>query len=261
MKPLMSLNASELFTERKQDFLDSFDPRGRMVCAVAYAVALSAIDGAAALGAAALFPCALLFCAPPRPLLATLRRLNAIGLVMTVLLMLTWPGERLWGPFTREGLHRGLLITVRLNLISLPLLRLVTAMGPARCEAALERLGCPEKLRVLFLLTLRGIYLLAERMSCALQAVNLRSGGFSGPSAPLRGMLRWRVFAFLAASSLLQSSDRSERMMLALKCRGGTAGFTALHSMQWKLRDTALAALCTAIVTAALALNFSGGLS
>ncbi|MGI6075788.1 MAG: energy-coupling factor transporter transmembrane component T family protein [Pyramidobacter sp.] len=259
MKSLMSLDASRLFTERTQNILDLFDPRGRMVCATVYAVAISALDGAVALAVAALFPAALLFCGPVRPLFLSLRRLNVVSLAMTALLMVTWPGEPLWGPFTREGLRQGVLITVRLNLISLPLLRLMVAMGPARSQAALERLGCPEKLRILFLLTLRGIYLLARRMGLALQAINLRSGAVSGRSSHLKGMLRWKVFAFMAASSLLQSADRSERMMLALKCRGGLAGFAAGQDMRWKIRDTALAAFCAAVLAIALAFNFSGG--
>lgn len=253
----MRLDTGDLFAENARAPLDVFDPRARIVCAAAYAVTLSALDRPAALAFAALLPGALFFCGPLRPLLRSLRQLNLVSLVMTFLLALTWPGETLWGPFTREGIRQGLLIAVRLNLISVVLLRLIAAMGPARSETALARLGCPEKLRVLLLLTLRGIYLLAERMATALQAVNLRSG--AGRSPHLKGMLRWRVFAFMAASALLQSSDRSERMMLALNCRGGLAGFAAAQPLRWRIRDTALAVFCAVVLAAAQALDFSGG--
>ena len=253
----MRLDTGDLVAENARAPLDVFDPRARIVCAAAYAVTLSALDRPAALAFAALLPGALFFCGPLRPLLRSLRQLNLVSLVMTFLLALTWPGETLWGPFTREGIRQGLLIAVRLNLISVVLLRLIAAMGPARSETALARLGCPEKLRVLLLLTLRGIYLLAERMATALQAVNLRSG--AGRSPHLKGMLRWRVFAFMAASALLQSSDRSERMMLALNCRGGLAGFAAAQPLRWRIRDTALAVFCAVVLAAAQALDFSGG--
>ena len=255
----MRLDTGDLFAENARAPLDVFDPRARIVCAAAYAVTLSALDRPAALAFAALLPGALFFCGPLRPLLRSLRQLNLVSLVMTFL-ALTWPGETLWGPFTREGIRQGLLIAVRLNLISVVLLRLIAAMGPARSETALARLGCPEKLRVLLLLTLRGIYLLAERMAAALQAVNLRSGARgAGRSPHLKGMLRWRVFAFMAASALLQSSDRSERMMLALNCRGGLAGFAAAQPLRWRIRDTALAVFCAVVLAAAQALDFSGG--
>ena len=256
----MHLDTGDLFAENARVLLDAFDPRARMLCAAVYAATLSAMDRPAALAFAALLPGALFLCGPLRPLLRSLRQLNLVSLAMTFLLALTWPGKTLWGPFTREGIRQGLLITVRLNLISVALLRLIAAMGPARSETALARLGCPEKLRVLLLLTLRGIYLLAERMAMALQAVNLRSGSRpSGRSPDLRGTLRWRVFAFMAASALLQSSDRSERMMLALNCRGGLAGFAAAQPLHWRIRDTALAVFCAILLAAALALDFSGG--
>ena len=174
----MHLDPGGLFAENARVLLDAFDPRARMLCAAVYAATLSAMDRPAALAFAALLPGALFFCGPLRPLLRSLRQLNLVSLAMTFLLALTWPGKTLWGPFTREGIRQGLLITVRLNLISVALLRLIAAMGPARSETALARLGCPEKLRVLLLLTLRGIYLLAERMATALQAVNLRSVPF-----------------------------------------------------------------------------------
>ncbi|MDY4031702.1 MAG: energy-coupling factor transporter transmembrane component T [Pyramidobacter sp.] len=256
----MRLDTGGLFAENARAPLDAFDPRARLLCAAAYAVTLSALDRPAALAVAALLPGTLLFCGPLRPLLRSLRQLNLVSLAMTFLLALTWPGRTLWGPFSREGIRQGLLITVRLNLISIALLRLIAAMGPARCETALARLGCPEKLRVLLLLTLRGIYLLAERMATALQAVNLRSGSRGAGRSPyLKGTLRWRVFAFMAASALLQSSDRSERMMLALNCRGGLAGFAAAQPLRWKTRDTALAVFCAVVLAAAQAFDFSGG--
>lgn len=258
----MHLDTGRLFVENTHVPLDVFDPRARMLCATVYAVTLSALNDPAALAFASLLPAILFFCGPLRPLLRSLRQLNMVSLAMTFLLALTWPGRRLWGPFTHEGIQQGILITVRLNLISAVLLRLIVSMGPARCETTLASLGCPEKLRILLLLTLRGIYLLAERMSTALQAINLRSGLCgTGRSPHLKGMLRWRAFAFMAASALLQSSDRSERMLLALNCRGGLAGFATAQRLHWRIRDTALALLCAATLAAALALNFSGGFS
>ncbi|MBR1671849.1 MAG: hypothetical protein IJ702_02885, partial [Fretibacterium sp.] len=198
--------------------LDVFDPRARLLCALALSLLLSALEEPALLLCAALVPLALLPCGPVRPLLRVLLRLNAVSLAVALLLGVTYPGGALWGPLSREGIRMGGLIALRLNLISIVLLRLAVAMGPMRMDTALSRLGLPEKLRVLLLLTLRGIFLLMERAASALRAVRLRAPG-------LRGMLKWRAFACVAASSLPQGSDRSERMMMALRCRGGLAGF------------------------------------
>ena len=209
--------------------LDAFDPRSRLLCALALSLVLSAMGDPALLLCAALIPLALILCGPLRPLLRALLRLNAAALVMALLLALTWPDRD-------EGLRMGLVITLRLNLVMILLLRLVAAMGPVKVDAALSRLGMPEKLRVLLLLTLRGIFLLMERFASALITVRLR--------APrLKGTLNLKAFSCVVASSLLQASDRSERMTAALRCRGGLAGFHQTPPLCWRRRDTALCLL------------------
>ncbi|MCR4818925.1 MAG: energy-coupling factor transporter transmembrane protein EcfT [Fretibacterium sp.] len=213
--------------------LDIFDPRARLLCALALSFALSALGTPALLLYAALIPLALIPCGAVQPLLLTLLRLNAAGLIMALFLALTYPGAALWGPFSREGVRMGLTVLLRLNLIMIVLLRLAAAMGPERTDAALTRLGLPEKLRVLLLLTLRGIFLLSERFASALRAVRLR--------APhLQGTLKLKAFACVAASALLQASDRSERMAAALRCRGGLSGFHQTPHLVWRRRDTVL---------------------
>lgn len=212
--------------------LDAFDPRARLLCALAVAVAVSSLSSLPALLCASIVPLGLLLCGPVVPLLRSLLRLNVVGFVMALLLALTCPGPDLWG-LSREGLRLGALIIVRLNLISVTLLRLAAAMGPGRLNAAMSGLHVPEKLRVLLLLTLRGILLLVERTESALRALHLRAPG-------LRGALRLRAFACVAASSLVQGADRSERVMMALRCRGGLGGFAQGPERHWRLRDTAL---------------------
>ena len=141
----------------------------------------------------------------------------------------------------------GLLIAVRLNLISVVLLRMIVSMGPLRVDAALARLGLPEKLRALLLLALRGVFILTDRVSASLLALRLR--------APrLGGLMRWKAFACVLASSLIQSSNRSERMMTALRCRGGLAGFAQVPPLQWRRRDTVLCLLFALDAAAVLAL-------
>ena len=232
--------------------LDVFDPRARLLCALALSAALSAVGDPDLLLCAAIIPLALIPCGPVGLLLRVLLHLNAAGFVMALFLALTYPGAALWGPFSREGVRMGLTILLRLNLIMIVLLRLAAAMGPERVDAALFRLGLPEKLRVLLLLTLRGIFLLAERFASALRAVRLR--------APcLRGTLKLKAFACVAASALLQASDRSEHMTAALRCRGGLAGFHQAPPLSWRWRDTALCFLFAGDIAALAWAALRGG--
>ncbi len=224
--------------------LDAFDPRARLLCALALSAALSAVrEPTSLLYAGGIIPFALIPCGPVRPLFRALLRLNAAALVMVLFLALTWP---------EGGGRMGLVIALRLNLIMLVLLRLVAAMGPVGVDAALFRLGLPEGLRLLLLLTLRGVFLLMERAVSALRALRLR--------APrLEGTLKWRAFACVAASSLLQASDRSERMTAALRCRGGLAGFRQTPPMAWRRRDTALCLLFAGNIASLMWLTLRGG--
>ena len=233
--------------------LDVFDPRARLLCALSLSAALSAVNDPVLLLCAAFIPLALVPCGPVRPLFRALLRLNAAGLIMALLLALTYPDAALWGPFSREGLRVALTVLLRLNLIMIVLLRLVTAMGPERVDSALSRFGLPEKLRVLLLLTLRGIFLLVERFASTLRAVRLR--------APrMKGTLKLKAFACMTASSLLQASDRSERMTAALRCRGGLAGFHQAPPLCWHGRDTALCLLFAGDIAALAWAAFCGGI-
>ena len=243
-----SLEALTLEAPPEVDRLSAFDPRARLLCALGFALLISSLRSPAALACASLLPLALLPGGAMRPLLRDLLRLNAATAVILLFTTLTWPGERV-GFLSPEGLRMGLLTAVRLNLISLLLLRLVLAMGLEKNDAALSRLGVPEVFRALLLLTLRGIFLLRERTEAALTAARLRLPG-------LRGLTRLRVFANILASSLLQSADHADRVMMALRCRGGLAGFAQTPPMRWRRRDALFALLFILNAAAALAVEW-----
>ena len=241
MRAALLLEDGALFRDaaKASGTLDVFDPRSRLLCALGFALAVSAMKEGAALLCASVIPLALLFCGP-LPLRALLR-LNGAALIMAALLALTWPD-------VREGMRMGLLLLLRLNLIFIALWRLVIAMGPGEIDAALTRLGLPERLRLLLLLTQRGAGLLAERLETSLRALCLR--------APrLVGTLKLKAFASVAASSLVQGADRSERMVMALRCRGGLKGFAQTRVLTWRWRDTALCLSFALTLATAFALS------
>ena len=240
------LDAGTFLRDRadKDGLLDALDPRCRLLCALVFAFAVSLLESPASLLCASLIPLALLLRGPITLLIRPLLRLNGVALVMAILLVLTYPRH----PDPWAGLRLAALLIVRLHLISIVLLRLALLMGPGKLDAALASLGLPEKLRLLLLLTQRGIFLLLDRLDTSLRAVHLR--------APrLRGTLKLKIFAGVSASSLIQSAARSERMTLALRCRGGLGGFDQIPPLVWRWRDTALCLAFALDIAAALALG------
>jgi cobalt/nickel transport system permease protein len=120
-----------------------------------------------------------------------------------------------------------------MNLISVVLLRMTVSMGMPAITDALGRLGLPEKLRMLLLLTMRYVFLLADSVRTMSMAVNLRAPDIRGPES-------YRAFAFMVGTTLVHSVDRSERCSLAIDCRGGISGFSQLSDNRWRLCDTAV---------------------
>ena len=108
----------------------------------------------------------------------------------------------------------GISIALRMNVIYIICAIFIFPLGVSGIYKILVFLHCPEKLRVLIILTLRGIYILRERFDAALISAKLR--------AP---KLTLKTFAYITGSVLLQSSRRSEKMLQAINSRGGFGGF------------------------------------
>lgn len=251
----MELETVGLRAEAAPTRLDVFDPRGRVLCALALACVLASVRSFSALLCGLPIPLILLLLdrdgTPGRELL----HLNAVGLFIALLLMLTYPGERFWGVFSVEGLKLSGLILMKLNLISVLLSRMILSLGVERVDHVLTRLGVSEKLRVLLLLSTRCIFILAERVGTMVRAVRLRA-------PDLRGLLMCRTFACMLGTTLLLGSDRADRMMLAIRCRGGMAGFSQCRPLRWRGIDTALClafALNIAVILMELSREVLGG--
>jgi energy-coupling factor transporter transmembrane protein EcfT len=94
-------------------------------------------------------------------------------------------------------------------------------------------------MRVLLLLTLRYTLLLMDRVSAMTRAIRLRAPA-------LRGKRLCLAFACMLGTTLIHSSDRAERSALAMRCRGGIAGFSQYRTEHWRLCDTLLCAFFAA---------------
>ncbi len=216
----------ESITE-SQSSTSCISPEALLLCSLVYALTVSMSDSFYALTLASIVPVLLLI--RNRFILSSLVRLNAFNLIMIITLAMTWPS-------LTEGIMKGLTIALRVNMIYILFGTLIYPMGYARIFSALNSLNVPEKLRVLLLLTLRGIFILHERFSSALISLRLRAPN-------LHGLMKFRAFAYITASVLLQSSERSERMMRAIQCRGGFAGFIQTEHKRLRIHDV-IVCLC-----------------
>ena len=214
----------------KSSPLDALDPRCRVLSALLFSAVLASTQSMAGLLAGCVIPFILLFTGDMRGVIKPLVHINSVVVFFWVILPLTAQGPT--GAMT-YGLRLALLITCKLNLLSIVMIRMIASLGLGELDTALAYFHIPEKLRVLLLLTMRYTFLLKERVAAMTRAVRLRA-------PELRGGKLYRTFACMLGTTLIHSSDRSERSMLAMRCRGGIAGFSQCPVMNWRLRDTLL---------------------
>jgi energy-coupling factor transporter transmembrane protein EcfT len=218
-------------------WLDVFDPRCRVLCALVFTGALALTQSLPGLLAGSVVPCLLIFAKDSRDttkaLIHTLIRVNAVTVFVWLVLPLTAPGG--WA----EGLRLAFFVTCKLNAASVTLIRMIAELGMERIDGVLIYFRVPEKMRVLLLLTARYVFLLQDRLSAMTRAIRLRA-------PELRGKRLYAAFACMLGTTLIHSSDKAERSMLALRCRGGMGGFSQYRPLDWRWHDTSLCAFFAA---------------
>ena len=145
------------------------------------------------------------------------------NLIVIITVTLTWPNMY-------EGFITGLSIALKCSVIYLFCAVFIFPKGLAGVYKALVFLHVPEKLKILILLTLRGIFILKERFESALISLRLRA-----PAQ--KNFAKLKSFTYITGSVLLQAADRSERMERAIKCRGGFAGFNSIRNEEVGVRN------------------------
>ncbi len=212
-------------------------PEVLTACALVYALAVSISKTLPALALASVMPVVFVF--TKRFTLSHFLKLNAFNAVMTLTLALTWP-------VMLDGALMGLVISLRVNMIFLAFTVLVFPLG----MSAAYSLPLPAKLRVLLILTLRGIFLLRENLQTALISVRLRAPN-------VKGMMKLKVFACILGGVLLRGSAKSERMMSAITCRGGFGGFFQHEREGLSVKDAVILAGMMCYCLAILVMNYA----
>jgi|GEM_PF-5791074 len=183
------------------------NPAAVLISSLLYALAVTLSANTYSLLIASILPARFI----TRVKLSALAKLNLINALMILTLTLTWPD-------LYAGFIMGVIISLRVNMICIAFSAMVYPLGTSGMYEALCVMRVPEKLRVMIILTLRGINILCERYESAIISVKLRAPN-------IRGLMRLKIFAAMMGMILLQSHERSDNMMKAVKCRGGFAGF------------------------------------
>jgi cobalt/nickel transport system permease protein len=229
-----------------------FDPRARVVAAVAFAVVVVSLERWGALvGASVIAVFAAMLARPPWA--SVLRRLLAMdGLMLLVLASLPFavPGEPLmhWGGFvaSREGLLQALAIAAKANAILLMLMAMVGSIPTVKLGHALQRLHVPATLAHLLLFTIRYLDVLGAEYARLRRAMTARA------FRPRTDRHTWRSLGWLVGMLLVRSFERAERVLAAMKCRGYTGRMPTLHHLRFRPVDglfalTGSATLCVLI--------------
>ena len=237
-------------------FIHKFDPRARLILALAGTACLAALQGIATAGAAFLLSLLLLILsAPPWGLVA--RRLllvNIFILFMWLTVPLTMPGEALWQlgalAVSRRGLALMGLITVKGNAIVMLLMAFIASMNFAVLGAALQRLRCPEKLAFLFLFAYRYAHVAAGEWRTLHNAARLR--GF----VPRTDLHSYKTFGYLLGMTFVRGFDRSRRVYEAMLLRGFAGRVQSLASFRASARDWAFSGALLACWVGIAAVDF-----
>ncbi len=241
----------------------ALDPRTRVLAAGAFAVVTVALDSLPLL----LIPlalAALAMLAARLPAATTLKRMALMdGFILLLLLLLpfTVPGEpafHLFGwPASWAGLEQAGAIALKANAIVLMLLALVGSMDPTSLGHALARLRVPENLVHLLLFTVRYIAVVDAEYRRLRWAMRLR--GFQAHT----DLHSFRSLGYLIGMLLVRALERSERILVAMKCRGFTGRLVLLDLLRFGRRDllfgAALGLVLALLLAGDLALRFGSG--
>jgi cobalt/nickel transport system permease protein len=223
------------------EWLSRRDPRLRLAAALLFAlVTVSLQTFPALLAALALAVTAAAAGGPDwRPVLRRLLPLEGLMLALLLLLPFTVEGTPWFsfGPLqaSQEGFQLALRILLRANAVLVMLLALLGTLEPTTLGHALGRLGVPEKLVHLFLLTVRYVELIHDEYRRLRNAMRARA---FVPRGNLHG---WRSLGWLIGMLLVRSLERARRVLAAMKCRGFHGRLYLLADYRWGRGDSAAA--------------------
>jgi len=135
---------------------------------------------------------------------------------------------------SKQGVDLSFLITLKCNAILLATLSLLTTSPLISLGSALSQLKLPKKIIHLFFFSVRYLFTFHEeylRIRNALRARCFR---------PKTNLHTYRTFAYLVGTLVVNSFERSERVLSAMKCRGFKGEFHSLEQPRLRINDIVL---------------------
>jgi cobalt/nickel transport system permease protein len=235
--------------------LHRLDPRLKLAAVAAWSLlaALAQTGPAALFALAGALVFAVLGRLAPGPTARRLAAVNFFLIFIWLFLPFSVPGETvltLGGlAVTRSGLEKTLILTLKVNAAALGALAFFGTSSVTQLAAAARRLGAPEKLTAVFLLTLRYFHVLKleyARLRLALKVRAFRPG---------LNLHTLRTYANLVGILLVRGVDRAERVHAAMLCRGYTGRFWFHDHFRFTGRDWLGAVLLALMLSGGAALN------
>ena len=181
-----------------------------------------------------------------RDLLKRIATVNALVLLLWLILPFTFKGEILAriGAFAiyRPGVVLAAQITLKSNAILLAFIALIATMSLATLGHAMHRMGVPDKMVHLLLMTYRYIFVLEQEYLRLVRAAKIR--GFQ----PGTNANTYRTYSYLIGMLFVRSAARAERVHQAMLCRGFKGKFYSLQEFQIGFASWAFALIMTAII-------------
>ncbi|HOA73384.1 MAG TPA: cobalt ECF transporter T component CbiQ [Phycisphaerae bacterium] len=170
------------------------------------------------------------------PLREVLHRVKPAAVVVGVVVMvlaITAPGERVaWAglSWSRGGLAAGGLVAAKALAVVLALVALVSSSPTRQIWAAMRRLHVPAGLVQVFHLAYRYVFVIQSE-SRAVQTA-MRARGYRAKLNPHNLSVLGNVVGML----LIRSTERAERVYLAMQARGFDGSFPTLE--EWRTRGS-----------------------
>nr|WP_321457544.1 cobalt ECF transporter T component CbiQ [uncultured Cohaesibacter sp.] len=228
-----------LFNHRM--WIRDLDPRVRIVTVFLFSICVVQLDQLPLLALALCASLFLLFQAK-LPLKSTVKRVVTVdGFIVLLLVMLpfTTAGSvvfNLFGmPASYEGFLQALVILLRANAIVMASLALMATIDAVTFGHALANLRVPERLVHLLLFTVRYVEVLHAEYRRLRTAMKCRA------FAPKNSLHTYKSVGYLVGMLMIRSFERSERILMAMKCRGFNGQFHLLKEFSFSKRDFAFA--------------------
>ena len=182
---------------------------------------------------------------------------NALVFLLWVILPFTFHGEVLTrvGSFAiyRPGVTLAAQITLKSNAISLAFIALIATMPFATLGHALHRLGVPDKIVHLLLMTYRYIFVIEQEYKRLLRAAKIR--GFQ----PGTNINTYRTYSYVIGMLFVRAAARAERVHQAMLCRGFKGKFYSLQEFKAGMAGWLFSTIMTILIIGLIVMEVSKG--